>query len=123
MFARLLLFVRLNTFLRLLTFSGPLEMRTPETKILNRAGSELEQIFERTRRHCESALAIFRHVNLDELSPENREQVHGQIHTLREMFRILSPDFEKQMIVETAKLGRDLSREEALRLLYGLDEF
>ena len=123
MFALLLLLVRLDNLLGSATFSGSLEMPTPETNTLDRAESEVEQIFERMRRHCEGALAIFRHINLDELSPENREQVHRQIHMLREMFRILSPDFEKQMMVETAKLGRDLSREEALRLLYGLDEF
>ena len=110
-------------FLRLRTFSGPLEMPSPETKILDRAESEVEQIFERMRRHCERALAIFRDINLDELSPENREQVHRQIHTLREFVRILSPDFEKKLMVEAAKLGRDLSREEALCLLYGLEKF
>jgi aspartyl/asparaginyl-tRNA synthetase len=98
-------------------------MPSPETNILDRAESEVEQIFERMRRHCERALAILRDINLDELSPENREQVHRQIHALREFVRILSPDFEKKLMVEAAKLGRDLSREEALRLLYGLDEF
>ena len=61
-------------------------------------------------------------MNLEELSPQDREYICGQIHTRREMARILSPDFEKKLMVEAAKLGRDLSREEALRLLYGLDE-
>jgi hypothetical protein len=65
----------------------------------------------------------FRHIDLAGLSPEIGEQVHSQIHTLREMVRILSPDFEKKLMVETAKLRRGLSREEALRLLYGLGEF
>jgi hypothetical protein len=51
------------------------------------------------------------------------EQVHDQIHTLREMVRILSPDFEKKLMVQTAKLGHALSRDEVLSLLYGLDEF
>jgi hypothetical protein len=98
-------------------------MPAPEPNILDRGEKELEQIFERTRRNCEDALAIVRHINLEELSPENREHICGKIHTLREMVRILSPDFEKKLMVETAKLRRGLSREEALRLLYGLDEF
>jgi hypothetical protein len=110
-------------FLRSGYISWPLQMRTPETNILDRAKSEVEQIFERMRRHCEGALAIFRHINLGELSPEDREQAHHQIHTLREIVRILSSEFEEKLMVETAKLGRDLSRDEAQTLLYGLDEF
>jgi hypothetical protein len=98
-------------------------MPTPEKNVLDRSQKELEQTFERMGRNCEDALAVLRHINLDEVSPENREQVHDQIHTLREMVRILSPDFEKKLMVETAKLGRALSRDEVQTLLYGLDEF
>jgi hypothetical protein len=37
--------------------------------------------------------------------------------------RILSPEFEKKlMVATTAMSGRDLSPEEVLSLLYGLDE-
>jgi hypothetical protein len=75
------------------------------------------------RRNCERALAILWNINLDELCPEDREQAHHQMHTLSEIVRIPSPEFEKQLMVETAKLRRDLTREEALGLLYGLDEF
>jgi hypothetical protein len=98
-------------------------MPNPETNVLDRSEKELEQIFERIGRNCEHALAIFRHIKLEELSTENRERVYSQIHTLREMARILSPDFEKKLMVETAKLGRALSRGEVKSLLYGLDEF
>jgi len=49
-------------------------------------------------------------VNLEELSPQDREYICGQIHTLREMARILSPDFEKKLTVQVAKQGRALSR-------------
>ena len=73
-------------------------MPAPETNILDRGEKELEQIFERMRRNCEDALAILRHINLEELSTENREHVYSQIHTLREMVRIFSPDFEKKLI-------------------------
>jgi hypothetical protein len=96
--------------------SGLLEMPTPEKNVLDRSQKELEQTFERMVRNCEDALAILRHINLDELSPENREQVHDRIHTLREMVRIFSPDFEKKMMVQTAKLRRALSRDEVLSL-------
>jgi hypothetical protein len=122
MFAFLLLLVRF-AYPGPATFPGLLEMRASATDILDRAENELEQIFERMRRHCESALGIFRHINLDELSPENREHICDRIHTLREMARILSPDFEKKLMIETDKLGRALSRDEAQTLLYGLDEF
>jgi hypothetical protein len=38
------------------------------------------------------------------------------------MVRILRPDFEERLMVETEKLGRGLSREDVVGLLYGLDE-
>jgi aspartyl/asparaginyl-tRNA synthetase len=72
-------------------------MPTPETNILDQAENELEKIFKRMRRNCEEALELLRHINLEELSPEQREQIHLRIHTLREMVRILSPDFEKKL--------------------------
>jgi hypothetical protein len=71
-----------------------------ETNILERATKECERIFERMRQNCEQALEIIRDMDLDDLSPESREQLDGQIHTLREMVRILSPDFEKKLMVE-----------------------
>ena len=57
------------------------------------------------------ALEIIGDIELNDLSPEIREQLYDQIHTLREIVRLLSPDFEEKVIVETAKLGRALSRE------------
>ena len=74
------------------------------------------------RQNCEQALRIIRDIDLDDLSPENREQLYGQIHTLREIVRILSPDFEKKLIIETEKVGRDLSPDEVRCLLYGIAE-
>jgi hypothetical protein len=72
-------------------------MRTLERRnILDLAQNEHKQILERMRRNCERALAIFWNINLDELCPEDREQAYHQIHTLREIVRILSPEFEKQ---------------------------
>jgi hypothetical protein len=103
--------------------SWPLEMRALETNVLDQAESELEQIFERMGRNCEGALELFRHVNLEELSPQDREYICGQIHTLREMARILSRDFEKKLTVQVAKQGRALSRDEVQTLLYGLEKF
>ena len=97
-------------------------MSDSDRNTVERARKELEQVFERMRRNCESALEIMRGIEVDDLSPESREQLCGQIHTLREMVRILSPDFEKKLMVETDKLGRGLSPDEARCLLYGLDE-
>ena len=90
-----------------------------EANILLRA-NELEQIFERMRWNCEAALEIIRNIDLNDLSPESRESLCGQIHTLREMVRILSPNFEKKLMVETEKLGRGLSPNEVRCLLYGI---
>ena len=67
-------------------------------------------------------MKFIRGIELDDLSPESREQIYCQIHTLREIVRILSSDFEKKLLVATAKSGRALSREEVIALLYGLDE-
>lgn len=97
-------------------------MLTHETEVLSRGNNELEQILGRMRRNCEHALEVIRDSDPDDLSPESREQLYGQIHTLREIVRLLSPDFEQTVIVKTAKLGRALSREEVLGLLYGLEE-
>ena len=74
------------------------------------------------RRNCESALEILRGIELDGLSPEVREQLCDRIQTFREIVRILSPDFEKKLMLETDKLGRGLSPEEVRCLLYGLAE-
>jgi hypothetical protein len=98
-------------------------MPNSQTNIFDGAENELEEIFKRMRRNCEEARAIFRHIDLDKLSPKKREQVSSQIHTLREMVRILRPEFGKKLTVETAKLRRALSRDEVLSLLYGLEEF
>ena len=84
--------------------------------------SELEQIFERMRLNCELALEIIRRLDLDHLDPASRERLYDQIHTLREIVRILSPEFEKKLMVETEKRGRGLSPDEARYLLYGMDE-
>jgi len=97
-------------------------MPIPETKVLDRIENQLDQILDRTRRNYQDALEIIRDIELDDLSPESREQLYGQIHTLREMVRILSPDFQKKLMVETAKLRRALSPTEVIRLLYGVDE-
>ena len=93
-----------------------------EADILFRGNNDVEQILDRMRRNCEHALEIIRDTDPDDLSAESREQLYGQIHTLREIVRLLSPDFEQTVIVKTAKLGRALSRQEVLGLLYGLDE-
>lgn len=97
-------------------------MALPETIIIIRAINELEQTVERMRLNCEVALEIIRGIDLRNLSPASRERLYSRIHTLREIIRILSPDFEKKLMVTTAKAGRDLSPEEVLSLLYGLDE-
>jgi len=94
----------------------------PETDSVFPDGNELEQIFERMRLNCELALEIIRRFDLDRLSHASRERLYSQIHTLREIVRILSPEFEKKLILATAVAGRDLSPEEVLTLLYGLDE-
>ena len=104
------------------TADEPFEMSGPETEMVERANKELEQIFERIRRNCESALEILQNIELDGLSPEIREQLYDRTHTFREMVRILRPDFEERLMVETEKLGRGLSREDVVGLLYGLDE-
>jgi hypothetical protein len=98
----------------------PLEMSDAKTTILFPARSELEEISERMRRNCEAAVEIIRNIDLDDLSPESRECLCGQIHTLREMVRILSPNFEKKLMLETEKLGRGLSSYEVRCLLYGI---
>jgi hypothetical protein len=97
-------------------------MSNSETNIVERARKELEQIFERMRRNCEAGLEIFQDIDLDGLRPESREQLYGQIHTFREIVRILSPDFEKKLTVKTEKVGRGLSPDEVRCLLYGIDE-
>jgi hypothetical protein len=97
-------------------------MPMPETKMLDRIENELDQILDRTRRNYQDALEIIRDIELDDLSPESRERLYGQIHALREMVRILSPEFQKKLMVETAKLRRGLSPTEVLRLVYGVDE-
>ena len=74
------------------------------------------------RLNCEVALEIIRGIDLHGLNPASRERLYSQIHTLREIVRILSPEFEKKLMVATAMSGRDLSPEEVLSLLYGLDE-
>jgi hypothetical protein len=97
-------------------------MPMPEPKIFERIENELDQILDRTRRNYQDALEIIRDIEVDDLSPESREQLYGQIHAFREMVRILSPDFQKKLMVETAKLRRALSPGEVLRLLYRVDE-
>ncbi|PWT84184.1 MAG: hypothetical protein C5B58_05115 [Acidobacteria bacterium] len=97
-------------------------MATPETNILSRGNKELEQVFERMRLNCEVALELIRGIDLHRLNPASRERMYSQIHTIREIVRILSPEFEKKLMVATAMSGRDLSPEEVLSLLYGLDE-
>ena len=99
-----------------------LEVPDLERTISFRANNELEQIFERMRRNYEAALEIIRIMDLDDLSPESREWSCGQIHTLREMVRILSPNFEKKLMAETEKLGRRLSPDEVRCVLYGIAE-
>ena len=96
-------------------------MSAVETNILESATKECEWIFERMRQNCEDALEIIRDMDLGDLSAES-EQLHGRIHTLREIVRILSCDFEKKLKVETEKLGRRLSLSEARCLLYGRAE-
>ena len=93
-----------------------------ERTISFRASNELEQIFERMRRNCEAALEIIRDIELDDLRPQSRERLCDRVHTLREIVRMLSPEFEKKLMVATAKAGRDLSPQDVLSLLYGLDE-
>jgi hypothetical protein len=93
-----------------------------ETDVLSRANNELGQVFERTKLNCELALEIIRRLDLEHLNPASRERLYSQIHTLREIVRILSPEFEKQLMVATAMAGRDLTPEEVLNLFYGLDE-
>jgi hypothetical protein len=97
-------------------------MAAAKTNNLSRGDSELEQTFERMRLNCELALEIIRRLDLNRLNPASRERLYSQIHTLREIVRILSPEFEKKLILATAASGRDLSHEEVLSLLYGLDE-
>ena len=75
------------------------------------------------RRNCKAALEIIQGIEMQDLSLDSREQLYDRIHTLREIVRILSPDFEKKLLVATAKSGHGLSREEVIALLYGLDEF
>lgn len=94
----------------------------PETKILDRIENELDQILDRTRRNYQDALEIIRDIEPNDLSPERREQLYGQIHALREMVRILRPDFQQKLMVETAKLRRALSPTEVVRVLYGVDK-
>jgi hypothetical protein len=98
-------------------------MPNPETNILSRANNEAEQTLGRVSRNCEHSWQVIRDADSVDLSPESREQLYGLIHTLREIVRLLRPDFEQKVIVKTAKLGRALSREEVLDLFYGLDEF
>jgi hypothetical protein len=98
------------------------QMAAAKTNNLSRGDSELEQTFERMRLNCELALEIIRRLDLNRLNPASRERLYSQIHTLREIVRILSPEFEKKLIVATAVSSRDLSQEEVLSLLYGLDE-
>jgi hypothetical protein len=97
-------------------------MPMPEPKILDPIENDLDQILDGTRRNYQDALEIIQNLEVDDLSPESREELYGQIHTFREMVRILSPDFQKKLMVETAKLRRALSPTEVLRLLYGVDE-
>jgi hypothetical protein len=97
-------------------------MAAPETNTLSRGNNEVEQTFERMKLNCELALEIIRRLDLDHLNPVSGERLYSQIHTLREIVRILSPEFEKKLIVATAVSGRDLSPEEVLSLFYGLDE-
>ena len=93
-----------------------------ETTILLRGNHELEQIFERMRRNCEQALEIIRDIERDDLSPQSRQRLCDRVHTLREIVRILTPDFEKKPTVETEKRGRGLSADEARCLPYGMDQ-
>jgi hypothetical protein len=97
-------------------------MAALETNTLSRGNNELEQTFERMKLNCELALEIIRRFDLDHLNPASRERLYSQIHTLREIVRILSPEFEKKLMVALAVSGRDLSPEEVLSLFYGLDE-
>ena len=107
---------------RAVTLRPPLAMLKHDTDVLLRDKNEVEQILDRMRRNCEAALEVIQDADPDDLSPESREQLYGQTHTLREIVRLLSPDFEQKVIVKTAKLGRALSRDEVLDLLYGLDD-
>ena len=93
-----------------------------ETGVLSRANNELEQILDRMRRNCEAALEILRDIEMDGLSPQSREQLYDRVHTLREMVRILSPDFEEKLMVETERLGRGLSPHEIRCVLYGIPQ-
>ena len=97
-------------------------MAAANTNTLSRGDCELEQTFERMRLNCELALEIIRRLDLNRLNPASRERLYSQIHTLREIVRILSPDFEKKLMAALAVSGRDLSPEEILSLFYGLDE-
>jgi hypothetical protein len=97
-------------------------MPAVETNILESVTKECEGIFERMRRDCEDALEIIRDMDLGDLSAESREQLHDRIHTLREIVRMLSCDFEDKLKAETEKLGRGLSLAEARCLLYGRAE-
>lgn len=97
-------------------------MPNPETNILSRANNELEQILERIRLNCEVALEIMQGVEMQDLSLESREQLYGRIHTLREIVRTLSSDFEKKLMKATTKFGRGLSSDEVRSLLYGVAE-
>jgi hypothetical protein len=92
------------------------------TNILFRANTELEQLYERMSRNCNVALEIIQGMEMQDLSPESREQLYSRVHTLREIVRILSSDFEEKLLVATARSGRALSRDEVILLLYGLDE-
>ena len=74
-----------------------------KTTILFRANHELEQIFERMRRNCEQALEIIRDIKRDDLSPQSRQRLCDRVHTLREIVKILTPDFEKELTAETEK--------------------
>jgi hypothetical protein len=97
-----------------------LEMVNHETNILSRANEELEQFFERMRRNCERALEIIQDTEKDDLSSKSCEQLYGRIHVLCEMLAILSPGFEKKLMVETEKLGPGVSPDDVRFLLYGV---
>jgi hypothetical protein len=57
---------------------------------------------------------------MQDLSLESGEQLYGRIHTLREIVRTLSSDFEKMLMVETETLGCGLSPDEVRSPLYGV---
>ena len=57
------------------------------------------------RRNCEATLGVIQGIDMQDLSLESREQLYGRIHTLREIVRTLSFDFEKKLMVETEGLA------------------